>query len=217
MTDFETARTMMVDRQVRPADVTRYALIDAMLWAPRERFAPKAKRAVAYADAILDLPEGRYILSPMVFAKLLEAADVKPTDHVLDVGSASGYSAGVLSRVVRSVVAVEASETLSDQAEKALGDVGVGNVAALVRPLTEGAPEHGPYDVIVIEGGIAAAPAALYDQLSEGGRLVAIWMDGVSGQARVAVKSGGEITVRRAFDASAPVLAGFEKAPEFAF
>lgn len=217
MQDYAAAREAMVDRQVRPSDVTRYGIVDAMLRVPRERFVPAPKRSVAYAGEAVEIGADRWLLDPRVFAKMVDAAEIEPSDAVLDIGCGLGYSSAVLSGLCRAVIAVECDETLAASAEETLRDIGADNVAILTGPLQEGAPSEAPFDVILVEGGIASPPQALFDQLAEDGRLVAIWTGGSFGRAQVSVKSGGLISTRWVFDAAAPVLPGFAAEPSFAF
>ncbi len=215
MSDFATQREMMVDSQIRPSDVTKYPVIEAMLEIPREIFVPDEKRPVAYQDENIEIAPGRVLLAPRSFAKLLNELDVEPGDMVLDLGSGLGYSAAVLAWLSEAVVGVEEIEGLAEEGQNLLSSIGIDNAAVLAGPLAEGAPKHGPYDVIMIEGGVECIPDAITAQLREGGRIGAIFMQDDLGQARVGVKVEGEITWRHAFNAGAPVLEGFEKKPEF--
>jgi len=217
MHDYSLAREAMVDRQVRPSDVTRHNIIDAMLGIPRETFVPASQRTVAYVDQDVPLGKGRALLAPRTFAKMLDTADIRAGDTVLDVGCGLGYSSAVIARLCRGVIAVEPDETMATAAEANLSGLAIDNVAVLHKPLVEGVPSEGPYDVIVISGAIATAPTALYDQLADDGRLVAIWMQGGTGQARLSVKSGQDVATRWIFDATAPILPGFEATHSFAF
>lgn len=216
MTDYARLRTMMVDTQVRPSDVTKFPIIDAMLRVPRELFVPGALKGAAYAGENLEVAPGRVMLEPRTLAKMLEAVDIAPDDMVLDVGCGLGYSSAVAARLAEAVVALEDDEATCAEAESALGAAGADNVAVIHGTLAEGAAKHGPYDVILIEGGVETVPQTLLDQLKDGGRIAAIFEDGRLGTVRVGVKSDGVVTWRYAFNASAPVLPGFEKSPEFA-
>ena len=217
MADFEAARTAMVDCQVRPSDVTSYGIIEAMLWAPRERFVPKAKRAVAYAETEIPLTADRVILPPRVLAKMIEAASVTPDDLVLDLAPGLGYSTAILSRLAAAVVAIEPDETLADQAQAALDDLERDNVMLQSGDPAKGDPAHGPFDVIFVNGAVQHVPQELIDQMKVGGRLVAIFNDASVGQCRVMVKTAASASSRLEFDASAPVLAGFQNEKAFAF
>ena len=217
MSDFAAARTAMVDNQVRPSDVTSYPIIEAMLSFPRERFAPVALRPVAYAGEPLPLGAGRVILDPRTFAKMIEAADVGPDDLVLDVACGLGYSTAVLARLGAAVIAVESDEDMARAAAAALTELEVHNAEVVTAPLEAGAPDHAPYNVIFVQGGVEETPRALTDQLRDGGRMVLIRMAGAYGRCEVLTKTGGALSSWRVFDAAAPVLPGFAKAPAFEF
>jgi protein-L-isoaspartate(D-aspartate) O-methyltransferase len=217
MIDFEAARRAMVDRQVRPSDVTQFPIIEAMLAVPRERFVPRASREVAYADAPIPLAPGRALVEPRTFAKMLSAADLRASDLVLDVGCGYGYSAVVAARMAAAVVALEADATMARQATELAAALEALNLMVVEGPLPQGAPAQGPYDAILVEGGIEVEPAALLAQLKDGGRLVAIRMQGAYGQCRVWTRAGETVSSRRAFDVSAPLLPGFDAADTFAF
>jgi len=217
MTDFAAARRHMVDGQVRTADVTDLRIQAAMLEIPRENFVPPALAPLAYLD--LDLPVGeggsRRLLKPMVLAKLIHAADVAPSDGVLDVGCATGYGAAVLARIASQVVALEVDAGLAQAARSALA--GRHNVSLVTGPLSAGWPQGAPYDVILLEGATEVVPQAFLDQLKNGGRLVCVLSNGPGAKAMLYCRSGDELGGRPIFDANAAVLPGFAKAPVFAF
>ncbi|PTW49760.1 protein-L-isoaspartate O-methyltransferase family protein [Rhodovulum kholense] len=217
MADYAARREAMVDTQVRPADVTRLPIIEAMLAVPREAFVPARLSEAAYIGENLPLAHDRVLLDPRTFAKMLEAVDLTDGDLVLDLGTGLGYSAAVMARMADAVVALEEDGTMAREAEATLAELGVDNVAVEVGPLTEGAPKHGPYDVIVVEGAIEELPQAIVDQLKEGGRIVAVFMEGALGVVRIAWKVEGALSWRFLFNASAPVMPGFIRATEFQF
>lgn len=217
MSDFSTRRVTMVDTQVRPSDVTKFPIIAAMLHVPREAFVPEASREAAYAGQNLPLAPGRVVLEPRTLAKMLDALDIQPTDRVLVVGAGLGYGAALVAQMAGSVVAVEESESLARAASAALGGLDRGaRVALTLAPLTQGATEFGPFDVILIEGGVETVPAGLVGQLVEGGRIAAIFMTGALGVARLGLKQEGAVSWRFAFNATAPVLPGFAAERSFA-
>lgn len=216
MTDYAARRTMMVDTQIRPSDVTKFPIIDAMLSVPREAFAPDGKREAAYVGEHLELGGGRVMLDPRVLAKMLDALDIGNDELVLDIGSGYGYSAAVMARMAEAVVAVEEDATMAAEAPAILSEVHADNVIPHEGALTDGAADHGPYDVITLQGGVAQLPDGLADQLKEGGRMACLFMDGAHGVVRLGYKIDGRITWRDAFNAGAPVLPGFEKAAAFA-
>jgi protein-L-isoaspartate(D-aspartate) O-methyltransferase len=223
MTDFAAARRMMVDGQVRTSDVTDPRIIAAMLELPRERFVPQANADLAYLDFDVPAAEAergkpaRRLLKPMVLAKLVQAAAVAASDHVLDVGCASGYSSALLARLARSVIALEEDEALVRLAQENLKAVGADNVTVVAGPLTQGWQGGAPYDVIFLNGATEIAPDALCHQLKAGGRLVAVVGRAPTSQAILYRSVGGEVSGWPIFDAAAPLLPGFAAPPAFVF
>ena len=215
MTDYAARRTMMVDTQVRPSDVTKFPIIDAMLSVPREAFVPTALREAAYMGENLDLGGGRVMLEPRTLAKMLDALEIENDDLVLDIGPAYGYSAAVIARMAEAVVGVEDKKAVIAEAQRTLSEQGADNVVLHEGPLAEGAPEHGPYDVITVQGAVEHLPEALIGQLKEGGRMACLFMEGALGVVRIGYKIDGQVNWRYAFNAGAPVLPGFERHAAF--
>ncbi|MBQ0751173.1 MAG: protein-L-isoaspartate O-methyltransferase [Roseovarius sp.] len=215
MTDYAARRTMMVDTQVRPSDVTKFPIIDAMLSVPREAFVPTALREAAYMGENLDLGGGRVMLDPRTLAKMLDALEIENDDLVLDIGPAYGYSAAVIARMAEAVVGVEDKKAVIAEAQRTLSEQGADNVVLHEGPLAEGAPEHGPYDVITVQGAVEHLPEALIGQLKEGGRMACLFMEGALGVVRIGYKIDGQVNWRYAFNAGAPVLPGFERHAAF--
>lgn len=216
MTDFAARRTMMVDTQVRPSDVTKFPIIDAMLSVPREVFVPRARQDAAYLGDNIDLGKGRVMLEPRTLAKMLDAVDIKSNDLVLNLGAETGYSSAIIARLAEAVIAVEEDDSLRADAQSALSDVSADNVILHEGALADGAPEHGPYDVIVIQGAVETLPEGISAQLKEGGRIVALFAEGRLGTVRVGYCIDGAISWRFAFNAGAPVLPGFQAERAFA-
>lgn len=215
MPDYRARRTMMVDTQVRPSDVTKFPIIDAMLAVPREQFVPRRLREAAYVGENVDLGGGRVVLEPRTLAKMLDALDIRGDELVMDIGSALGYSAAVMACMAEAVVAVEEDETMAGESQGLLSEHGADNVVLHTAPLTEGAAEHGPYDVIVIEGAVEHLPERLVEQLKEGGRMACLFAEGALGVVRIGYKIDGEMNWRFSFNAGAPVLPGFERHAAF--
>ncbi|MEZ5885717.1 MAG: protein-L-isoaspartate O-methyltransferase [Paracoccaceae bacterium] len=215
MTDYTAARTMMVDTQVRPNDVTKFPIIEAMLTVPREAFVPEAAKGAAYLGDNIVLRPGRVMLEPRTLAKLLDALDVGPDDKVLVVGAGLGYSAALLARMAGTVVALEADADLAAAARDRLSAQGAANITVRDGALAEGAKADGPFDRILVEGAVETLPDTLVAQLSEGGRIGAIFMEGALGTARIGHKIDGAISWRYAFNGAAPVLPGFAAKREF--
>lgn len=210
MTDFAEARTIMVDRQVRPSDVTSFPIIDAMLRIPRERFTPPGQQNVAYAETPIALGGGREMLEPRVFAKMLDGARIGPDDLVLDLAPGLGYSTAIIAAMAAAVIAVEPDEAMAASAIAAVEALEVDNAMVRHGDPTEGDAAHGPFDAIFINGGVRETPKALAAQLKEGGRLVAIDMSTGGGRAVAYTRVGDQLQPRRLFDATAPVLPGFD-------
>ncbi len=223
MIDFVELRRGMVDGQVRTNDVTDLRIVAAMLEIPRERFVPEPLRALAYIDDDLVIrpataaAPARYLIEPMVLAKLLQLADIAPDALVLDIGVGTGYSAAVLARLCEQVVALEDDAELAAAANAALSDLAITNVAVLTGPLTAGWPGEAPYDVILLNGSVDVVPPALLAQLKEGGRLVSVVGRGGAGRAAVFTKVGSGASERVVFNAAIPPLPGFEATPRFTF
>lgn len=215
MTDYAARRTMMVDTQVRPSDVTKFPIIDAMLVVPREAFVPRALREAAYMGENVDLGGGRVMLEPRTLAKILDALEIEGDDLVLDIGPGLGYSSAIMARMAEAVVAVEDDADMVQEAQRVLADNGADNVILHHGALTQGAPDHGPYDVITIQGAVEHLPEALTDQLKEGGRIACLFMEGALGVVRIGYKIDGQINWRFSFNAGAPVLPGFERHAAF--
>jgi len=217
MFDAAMARRMMVDGQVRTADVTNLDLIAAMSAVPRELFVPAAQAGLAYLDSDIPLGAGRVLVKPMVLAKLIQGAQVGAGDRVLDVACGTGYSSAVLSRMVGAVVALEEEPALAELAKKALAAVGAANVTVAIGPLTEGWSQGAPYDVILLNGATEILPQTLGRQLKPHGRLACIFGRSPAAKATIYRLVEGQLVGRPVFDAAAPVLPGFAAPPAFVF
>ncbi len=206
----------MVDTQVRPSDVTKFPIIDAMMSVPREIFVPADRREAAYLGENIDLGGGRVLLEPRTLAKMLDGLDIRGDELVMDVACAQGYSSAVIAEMAEAVVAVDEADRLNG-AQESLGQINADNVILHEGNPAEGAAEHGPYDAIVVEGGVEELPAAILDQLKDGGRIACLFMEGQLGTVRIGYKIDGRMSWRFAFNASAPVMPGFEKKRAFTF
>lgn len=214
---FAAARQHMIDSQIRTNKVIDERLLDAMRNVPREVFVPDNARSRAYIDDDLPLGNGRYLTEPMVVARLLQAADVKPTDMALVAAAGTGYAAALLAKLANTVVAVEADHMLSGIASAAIIQQSIDNLLWQEGDPTYGFAKHAPYDVILIDGGVEVVPPALLDQLAEGGRLVTVLHEGRIGRAILMLKERGNVSRRVLFDANVPLLPLFAKPAEFLF
>ncbi|WP_048647829.1 protein-L-isoaspartate O-methyltransferase family protein [Nitratireductor soli] len=221
--DFSLQRAKMVEGQLRTTDVTSVPLLDAMGDIPREAFVPGRRKSLSYIDEDLEIAsatsEGaaRYLMEPSPFAKLIQLADVQSSDVVLDVGSGTGYSAAVLSRLASFVVALECDETLAGSAAETLSELGCVNVAVVGGALENGYADDAPYDVIFVGGAVDAVPEKLLGQLRDGGRLVAVIGEGNAARAHLFIKDDGIVSSRATFNLAVKPLPGFQKAPAFVF
>ncbi len=218
MSDFAAARFNMVENQIRPNRVTDARVLEAMADVPRERFVPKKLQDAAYIDEDLAIADGRFLMEPAVFARLVQAAAITPDDLVLDVGCGTGYSTAVLARLAASVVAVESDPQLVERASALLAELDADNAAVVEAPLEAGYPKQAPYDAIVLGGAVDEAPRALTDQLAEGGRLVAVVTGGSAvGRGEVMLRRRGGLSRRVLFDAAVPLLPEFRVERGFVF
>jgi protein-L-isoaspartate(D-aspartate) O-methyltransferase len=219
MTDYALARRNMIDGQLRPNRVTNARLLAAFGELPRESFLPGELRSVAYADDDVPLGGGRFLMEPMVLARLMQHLQPQPEEKALVVAAGRGYGTALLGRLVGSVVAIESDAKLAGSAEQTIKGLGIGNARVITGPCEAGAPADGPYDVILIEGAVRQIPQAILDQLSEGGRLATVMAgaSGTMGAAHLVVKQGGVASGRPIFDAGTSILPGFAPPPRFAF
>lgn len=223
MPTYDAARINMVDNQVRPNKVTDDRVLAAMAAVPRERFVPKKFAGVAYVDEEIAVSPGRYLMEPMVLARLLQAASIAPGNVVLDIGCATGYSTAVLARLANTVVSVESDADLAATATALMSELDADNTVIVSSELIEGYADQAPYDVIVLEGAVEEVPRVLSDQLVEGGRLVAVVTGRRNrggnrvGRAMLIRRLHGVLSSRVLFDASVPSLPGFDINHGFVF
>jgi protein-L-isoaspartate(D-aspartate) O-methyltransferase len=218
MIDFDRLRQSMVDSQIRPNDVTDPRILAAMLEVPRERFVPPQRAGLAYLDDDIVVREAgedspaRYLVEPMILARLVQALNLTAQDHVLDVGCTTGYSTAILSHLAGAVCGLESDSELAAAAQR-----NVPNARIVTGPLTGGAALAGPFDAILINGSVEVVPESLLSQLKEGGRLVAVVRKGPPGRATVYARNNGAVSARPLFDAAVPPLPGFEAPQGFVF
>jgi len=217
MFDFSEARGHMVESQIRTSDVTDLVVLKAFREIAREKFIPKTQMALAYGDAHIALGDDRWIMRPRDFAKLVQAADIQPTDVVLDIACGRGYSTAILSKIAETVIGLEDTDERVDSATKALEGSDVSNAAVVKGDLKLGASEHGPFNTIFVNGAVSDVPKSWTDQLANQGRLVCVIKKGVIGHGVVFTRSGDAIGRRVIFDTSIPDLPGFEPVSEFVF
>jgi protein-L-isoaspartate(D-aspartate) O-methyltransferase len=220
MVDFAQARRMMVDSQLRTFDVNDIALLDAMGSVPRERFAAAGRENLAYIDQDILVAAGaerRFMLSPMVQARLIQALALEPGRKVLDVACGLGYSSAVIAELGVEVIGLESAEEIAGEARRRLASIGLAGVTVAVGPLDKGLAGEAPFDAILVNGAVERRPDALLSELADGGRLVCIMGRGRSAEATLFVRTGDSFGLRSLFDAAAPSLAAFQQDPGFVF
>lgn len=216
--DYAATRRSMVENQIRTNRVTDPLVIEAMSQVPREVFVPKALQGIAYVDEDIPVGRGRFIMEPLVTALLLQTAEIRPDDVVLEIGCATGYASVLIARMASAVVALEEDKELAAHAAQAIRSLGIETVTVVEGRLAEGFPAQSPYDVIIFGGAIAEVPEAITRQLAEGGRMVAVIADGPGlGKGTLFIRTGGVVSRREVFDAATKMLPGFGRKPTFCF
>lgn len=216
--DYAVARNNMVESQLRTNKVTDVDLLEAFASVPRELFLPQAKRGIAYVDEDIPLAEGRHLMEPVVLARLLQAAAIRPGDVVLDIACGTGYASAIMSNLTDTIVALESAAALAEIANETLSGLSIDNVVVVQGPLAEGYAKQAPYNVILVAGAVAEVPGAVFDQLAEDGRLVTVIKnDPGLGQACLFRRAGTVVSNRVLFDAGTPLLPDFIGQPGFVF
>jgi protein-L-isoaspartate(D-aspartate) O-methyltransferase len=219
MSAFAIARQKMVDGQVRTSDVTDHRVLDAMLTVPREEFVPADRQGMTYLDLDVAAAGGpqRYLVKPMLTAKLLQAAEIKPTDEMLVVGCATGYAAALAAKLAAKVTATESDPAVQGRAKELASKLGLANVTVRMAAPALGDPADGRFDVILLNGATEIPLDGLCRQLKEGGRLVGVFATTKPARALIITHTHDDFGSRVLFDSSAPVLPGLERVPEFLF
>lgn len=221
MFDFARARRTMVDCQVRTFDVTDRAVLAALEHLPRERFVPEDRQLLAFSDQHLvvsdDREHGRFLLAPLILARLLQALELREGARALDVGAATGYSSAILAHLGAEVTALESDAAVADRARELAAEFGGGRINVVTGPLAAGWSAAAPYDAIVVNGAFEVAPEKLVAQLADGGRLVGVSSASGAPKAVLIQRAGASFGTRTLFDAPAPVLDGFRAPADFVF
>jgi len=218
-------RNNMMLGQLHTNDIADKRILDVMTEIPREPFLPESLRGAAYVDEDLAVGNGRYLMEPLTFAKLLDLAQITPNCRVLNIGCLSGYSAVILSKLASHVVAIDSDETAATQAHDHMKRLNISNVNVQhVNNMADGYALSAPYNAIVIQGAINFISEALGSQLAVGGRLVAVRNiahrpDSKSGLGKglLVTRLDHKLQYREHFDASCPILSGFEQEAGFIF
>jgi protein-L-isoaspartate(D-aspartate) O-methyltransferase len=220
MQNFKQMRENMVDCQINTMGVISEQILNAFSSVPREAFVPEDKQNIAYCDEDLEICKGRYLMEPSVIARLLEHANLQKDDVALTIGSGAGYTAALLSLIVSTVVSLEEDPALIKSAQTVWDKYDFCNIVGFSGPLTEGAPKNAPYSLIIINGSVSEIPMAIKEQLSPGGRMLAIVQEkeNQAGKATLIECSDAKTCSSRVlFDANTPYLSGFEPKETFEF
>lgn len=217
MADFSDARSNMLEGQVRTNDVSDKALQSVLSDIPREDFVDKSMQNVAYTDQHIEIGEGRYLMRPRAFSKLVQEANIKSDDLVLVIGCGTGYAAAVIGKLCDSVVALDADESFVEKATANLENLEIDNVAVVTGAHNEGLASQGPYNVIFVDGSLAERSTEIEAQLADGGRMAVFIQDGPIGTAHIVTRDDDRFVAVTAFDASVPPLTGFDKEEAFVF
>lgn len=219
MTSFSQTRKNMVDSQIHTAGVVSASILDAFRNVPRETFVPEQLRNVAYNDGDLPIGGGRYLPEPIVHSRMVQAANPKKRDRVLDVGGGTGYAAAIMASVAGEVVALEEDRQFLDYATQVWAHMGLSNIGPAIGPLAGGFKQGAPYNIIFVHGAVTEIPAGLAAQLAPGGRMLTIIKQPgrVMGKATLTINAGNTHSSRTLFDAGAEYLPAFAPQPAFIF
>ena len=217
--DFKIARKNMVENQIRANKVTSFNIIKAFLDVPREKFVPDALQEISYVDEDIQLSRNRFMMKPMILARLFQSLNLKGNENILHVGSNSGYGSAILSRMCSSVISLESDKKLFETSIHTFSNMGFDNVVPLHGSMENGVEKEAPFDIIFIEGSIETEPKSLFIQLNENGKLIAIIRPAniKIGKAKLFFKISNEIGLENLFDAQVSKLSIFKSKTKFSF
>ena len=217
--DFKIARKNMVENQIRANKVTSLNVINAFLDVPREKFVPDALQEISYVDEDIQLSRNRFMMKPMILARLFQSLNLKGNENILHVGSNSGYGSAILSRMCSSVISLESDKKLFETSIHTFSNMEFDNVVPLHGSMENGVEKEAPFDIIFIEGSIETEPKSLFGQLNENGKLIAIIRPAniKIGKAKLFFKISNEIGLENLFDAQVSKLSIFKSKTKFSF
>ena len=223
MTDFNSMRINMVNNQIKPFAVTNPVILDAFSTVPRELFSQFTIESAIYTDNILFLNqkkkfESRFHLSPAVFAKMIQIADIRSDETVLDIGCLTGYSSAILSKICATVDALEQHEELADIAKENIEKLGIHNINVHHGKLKKGYKKKELFDAIFINGSVDLVPQSINEQIRDGGRVVTIKREGQIGNMAIFKKAGDYMNQINHFEVTVPYISkDFIRKSKFAF
>lgn len=214
ITNTKAAKKHMIDSQLETNQVNDDRIISAIRAIAREDFVPENYKRLAYIDDDILLGEGRYLLQTMTFARMVMAAEIQPTDSVLDIACGTGYSSAVISQLCKKVLGIESSTKLTSVAISNITKLELDNISFAKANIENGFAKQAPFDVIMINGQVDSVPNKILEQLKNGGRLVAIMADDF---ITVHKKAGKVISETKSFQAKTKSLKEFEVKQGFIF
>ncbi|WP_291076838.1 protein-L-isoaspartate O-methyltransferase [Hyphomonas sp.] len=216
--NFDKAREIMVDTQIRPNDVSDPEIVSAFLKTPREAFVPASRKSVAYSELEIETSEGRALWTPRDTGKLVKLAGITPSDIVLVIGAGTGYEAALISHLAETVIALEDDESRVDAMSDRFTTLGIDQAVAVAGDLSAGLPDQAPFDVIYVCGMVQTVPDAWKEQLAEAGRLAVVTEDAEGmGRGKLFTRAGDTVSAREGFDAVPPKFAAFDRKKAFVF
>ena len=207
----------MIDGQVKPLSNIEPSILEALYNIDRKDYVPENFKDFSYSEKNIYIGNGRYLPKPAITAKLLSALKVETSETVLIIGSATGYSAAITSKIAETVICIEEDQDLITYAEKIASINSTNNIVFINNQLSKGYIDQGPYSCILIEGGIEEVPNIILDQIAEGGKLVTVIMQNDTGSAIKYSRKNNQIISQFLFSIEAPSLKSFEKAKKFKF
>ena len=217
--DFELARKKMVENQIRANKVTDISIIDAFNYVRREKFVPDSLKAISYIDEDIQLSRNRFMMKPMILARLFQSLSLQGNENILHIGSNTGYSSAILSRICSSVICIESDKKLFETSVNVFSEMGFDNVIPLHGLMEHGVIKEAPFDIIFIEGSIEIEPKTLFGQLNDNGKLIVIIRpeNMKIGKAKLFFKKNNEIGIENLFDAQVSKLSIFKSNSKFLF
>ncbi|KAF0812327.1 Protein-L-isoaspartate O-methyltransferase [Andreprevotia sp. IGB-42] len=215
--DWEHARYLMVEQQIRPWDVLDGKVLERLMLVKREDFVPADKKELAFVDVALPLGNGNFMLEPKLEARLVQDVELKPTDKVLVIGAGTGYVVALAAGLAREVIGVEIDVALKHVAEANLLRAGVKNARVEEGNGLSAANVACPFDAIIVTGSLAEVPAVLREQLAEGGRLIAVVGELPIMSAVLLKRSGNSYAQNKLFEFNLPRLRSAADKDAFVF
>ena len=214
--NFALARRNMVDCQMLPNKITDTRIIDIMGMLPREDFLPEGKKNFGYADKAISIGADRFILEPLVTARMLQSLKLRSSDVALSIGCGAGYAVAVLAKMVNTVVALEINQNFIKESVKNFLNNDIDNIIVVEGELREGYSKQAPYDVIFFDGGVSEIPVNIKSQLAEEGRAIAVVVQNHNiGTLSLFKKFHGTVSKIDLQEITVPLLPGFGAATKF--